>query len=153
MSINFDSLFSHPLDLSWVITAVIAIAAFLSPVAVALINNHHAYKMKKLEFCHEENMKKLSLSHEAAQKQFEIYYTDKKLLLVRYFAPLVTLPLRSNLLNAIKMSTPLSIQLFCSVIPKTKKHLFRSWIKSTTKSLVADPQEKNEQCILPLSHL
>ena len=78
MSIDFDSLFSHPLDLSWVITAVIAIAAFLSPVAVALINNHHAYKMKKLEFCHEENMKKLSLSHEAAQKQFEIYYADKK---------------------------------------------------------------------------
>lgn len=37
-------------NLTWTITAIIAAASFLSPVIVTLINNHHDYKIKKLEF-------------------------------------------------------------------------------------------------------
>lgn len=66
------------LDLSWAITTVIAITAFLSPIVVALINNHHAAKMKQMEFVHEENLKQMEQSRQMAEKQFEIYYADKK---------------------------------------------------------------------------
>lgn len=70
--------FSQPLDLSWAITAVIGVVALLSPIAVAIINNYHAYKMRQLDIAHEEEKKKMELDHEAMQKQFEIYYADKR---------------------------------------------------------------------------
>lgn len=66
------------LDLSWVITAVIAIVAFLSPIVVAHINNRHTAKMKQMEFTHEEKLKQIEHSQQMAEKQFEIYYADKK---------------------------------------------------------------------------
>ena len=37
------------LDITWTITAIIAVASFLSPVIVTLFNNHHDYKVRKLE--------------------------------------------------------------------------------------------------------
>ena len=37
------------LDLSWVITTVIAVCALLSPILTAIINNHYQIKLKKLE--------------------------------------------------------------------------------------------------------
>lgn len=36
-------------DLTWTITAIIAVASFMSPVIVTLLNNRHNYKVKKLE--------------------------------------------------------------------------------------------------------
>ncbi|WP_302327699.1 hypothetical protein [Enterocloster lavalensis] len=66
------------IDLSWAITAVIAIVAFLSPIAVALINNFHTAKMKRLEFEHVEKLKQMEQLQQLTEKQFEIYYTDKK---------------------------------------------------------------------------
>lgn len=43
------------------VTVIIAIAAIISPILVALINNHHQAKMKELEFAHYEQLKKLEL--------------------------------------------------------------------------------------------
>ncbi len=37
------------IDLSLTVTAIIALAAIISPVIVAILNNHHQFKMKKLE--------------------------------------------------------------------------------------------------------
>ena len=74
---NFS--FSHPVDLSWAITGIIGCAALLSPIAVAVINNHHAYKMRKLDIAHEERKAQMALAHESVQKQFEVYYADKRI--------------------------------------------------------------------------
>ena len=58
---NFS--FSHPVDLSWAITGIIGCAALLSPIAVTVINNHHAYKMRKLDIAHEERKAQMALAH------------------------------------------------------------------------------------------
>ena len=42
------------LDLTVTITAILGIAAIISPIATALINNHHQLKLKKLEYQHQE---------------------------------------------------------------------------------------------------
>lgn len=49
------------------VTSVIAIAAIVSPMLVAVINNTHQTKLKILEF-----------KHDSRVRQFEIYYADKK---------------------------------------------------------------------------
>lgn len=36
-------------DLTWTITAIIAVTSILSPVIVTLINTHHNYKIRRLE--------------------------------------------------------------------------------------------------------
>ena len=36
-------------DLTWTITAIIAVASILSPVFVTLLNNNHDYKVRKLD--------------------------------------------------------------------------------------------------------
>ena len=41
------------LDLTVTITAILGIAAIISPIATALINNHHQLKLKKLEYQHQ----------------------------------------------------------------------------------------------------
>lgn len=48
------------------ITAIIALMALFSPICVAVINNIHHTKIRKIE-----------LQNQAEQKQFEIYYADK----------------------------------------------------------------------------
>lgn len=47
-----------PLDLSWAITATIAVVAFLSPIVVAIINNHHSRIMRQMDIAHQETIKK-----------------------------------------------------------------------------------------------
>ena len=49
------------------VTSVIALAAIVSPMLVAIINNSHQAKLKTLEF-----------KHNTQVRQFEIYYADKK---------------------------------------------------------------------------
>lgn len=44
------------LDLSFTVTAIIAVCALLSPIATALINNQHQIRMKRLEYEHTEKM-------------------------------------------------------------------------------------------------
>lgn len=54
------------IELSFTITAVIALVALVSPILVALINNSHHSKIRKME-----------LQKQMEQKQFDTYYSDK----------------------------------------------------------------------------
>lgn len=47
------------LDLSWVITTVIAVCALISPVITTLISNHHQKAMKELEYKELEKEKRI----------------------------------------------------------------------------------------------
>ena len=67
-----------PLDLSWAITATIAVVAFLSPIVVAIINNHHSRIMRQMDIAHQETIKKMESDTALIEKQFSIYYADKK---------------------------------------------------------------------------
>ena len=42
------------LDLTVTITAILGIAAIISPIATAIINNHYQLKLKKLEYQQKE---------------------------------------------------------------------------------------------------
>ena len=48
--------FVPTLDLSFTVTAIIAVCALLSPIATAIINNQHQIRMKRLEYEHTERM-------------------------------------------------------------------------------------------------
>lgn len=65
-------------DITWTITAVIAVSSFLSPVAVTIISNRHQAKLRALELEHDERLRKLDLKHQIVIKQLDIYYADKK---------------------------------------------------------------------------
>ena len=66
------------IDFTLTITVIIALAAIISPVLVALINNRHNAKMREKEMLHEQRLKQLELSHELAVKQLDMYYIQKK---------------------------------------------------------------------------
>ncbi len=66
------------IEITWTITAIIAVSSFLSPIFVAKINNKHQEKMRKLELEHDEYMRQLDLQQQMAVKQLDIYYSDKK---------------------------------------------------------------------------
>lgn len=77
------------LDLSTILTVGVGFAAFLSPLAVASLNNRHQRKLKEIELEHALQLKKLELEHnfqlreaELAQrtyeKQLDITYQSKK---------------------------------------------------------------------------
>ena len=55
------------LDITWIITTVIAVSSFLSPICVARINNKHQRKLRKLE-----------IEHDMALKKLTVFYEDKK---------------------------------------------------------------------------
>ena len=65
-------------NITWTITAIIAVSSFLSPIAVAIINNLHHAKMRKLELEHDEYLRRLNLQQQFVTRQFDIYYLDKK---------------------------------------------------------------------------
>lgn len=65
-------------DITWTITAVIAVSSFLSPIFVAIINNRHHAKIRKMELEHDEYMHQLNLNQQSIIKQFDVYYADKK---------------------------------------------------------------------------
>lgn len=66
------------LDITWTITAVIAVSSFLSPIIVAIINNNHQLHMRNLELSHEKFKQQMDLQQQVSIKQFDIYYSDKK---------------------------------------------------------------------------
>lgn len=66
------------IDITWTITAVIAVSSFLSPIAVAIINNKHQAKVRRLELEHDERIMELELQQQSVVKQFDIYYVDKR---------------------------------------------------------------------------
>lgn len=65
-------------DVTWTITAIIAVSSFLSPIFVAIINNRHHAKIRKMELEHDECVRWLDLQQSTIIKQFDIYYEDKK---------------------------------------------------------------------------
>lgn len=66
------------IDITWTITAVIAVSSFLSPIAVAIINNKHQAKIRALELEHDERVRMIDLKQQTIIKQLDIYYADKK---------------------------------------------------------------------------
>ncbi|MBS6678071.1 MAG: hypothetical protein KH330_10090 [Clostridiales bacterium] len=64
-------------NLSYIVTVGISLAALISAIAVALINNHHQRKIRKLELSHDFEMRKLETDSELARKQFEITFQNK----------------------------------------------------------------------------
>lgn len=65
-------------DVTWTITAIIAVSSFLSPIAVAIINNRHNTKMRKIELEHDEYIRWLNFQQSTIINQFNVYYSDKK---------------------------------------------------------------------------
>lgn len=57
------------------VTIVIAISAIISPILVAIINNHHQAKMKKLEFKHQENLKNLEIKETHEKKVIDYIHS------------------------------------------------------------------------------
>ncbi len=65
-------------DITWTITAIIAVSSFLSPIFVVIINNKHHSAIRKLELEHDAQLRKMDLELQAATRQCDIYYADKK---------------------------------------------------------------------------
>lgn len=66
------------LNITWTITAIIAVNSFLAPIFVALTNNKHHSQIRKLELEHDANLRQIDLQQQANIHQVEIYYSDKK---------------------------------------------------------------------------
>lgn len=66
------------INITWTITAIIAVSSFLSPIVVAIINNRHHARLRKMELEHDEYIRWLDLQQTTTVKQFDIYYADKK---------------------------------------------------------------------------
>lgn len=66
------------IEITWTITAIIAVSSFLSPIFVALINNRHHTCIRKMELEHDALLRKLDLQRQADIRQTDIYYSDKK---------------------------------------------------------------------------
>lgn len=57
------------------VTIVIALAAIVSPILVALINNVHQSKLKKLEFEHNERLKAQELTAQREERNIRYLYS------------------------------------------------------------------------------
>ncbi len=66
------------LDITWTITAIIAVCSLISPIAVAIINNSHNARIKKIELEHDKQLRHIDLQQQALMRQTDIYYADKK---------------------------------------------------------------------------
>ena len=73
------------IEITWTITAIIAVSSFISPIFVAIINNKHQIKMRRLELEHDEYMRQLDLQQQTMVRQFDIYYADKKSCFSQFF--------------------------------------------------------------------
>lgn len=65
---------SLALDLSISIAVIIAITALVSPIIVAIINNRHQYKMKKMEYDESKKLKEIEIQSELKKHQWDTYY-------------------------------------------------------------------------------
>lgn len=103
-------------DITWTITAVIAVSSFLSPVVVSIINNKHHTEIRKMELKHNETIRFYDIQQQLSTRQSDIYYADKK----EAFSKLLKVAgtYLSNTKNSIFYSNLLSAlqecMLFCS---------------------------------------
>lgn len=65
---------SPALDLSISIAVIIAITALISPIIVAILNNQHQYKIKKMEYEESKKIKELEMQSELKKHQWDTYY-------------------------------------------------------------------------------
>lgn len=91
------------------VTSVIALAAIVSPMLVAIINNSHQAKLKTLEF-----------KHDSRVRQFEIYYADKKLRFRNSSAPPESSPATDPIHLHMRICCLRSTELFSFAIIKTR---------------------------------
>lgn len=66
------------INITWTITAIIAVSSFLSPIVVAIINNRHHVKIRKIELEYDKNIRWLNFQQSTIINQFDVYYSDKK---------------------------------------------------------------------------
>lgn len=83
-------------EITWTITAIIAVSSFLSPILVAIINNRHHTRIRKLELEYDKNMKQLDLNNQATIRQADIYYADKKQVFTEFINASCNLYIHSN---------------------------------------------------------
>lgn len=62
---------------SLILTIGVAIAAFISPVAVALINNRHSRKLRSAELKHAECMKRIECHYLLDKEQLSLSFQNK----------------------------------------------------------------------------
>ena len=60
-----------------ILTVGVAIAAFVSPVIVALINNRHARKIREAELKHDEKMKQNECEHSLSLERLNATFSSK----------------------------------------------------------------------------
>lgn len=73
-----ETALSINLDLAVIISAGLAFAAAISPIVVAILNNHHNNKIKTKELEHEQKLKEIDSKLILAQKRLDIEFTSKK---------------------------------------------------------------------------
>lgn len=66
------------IDLTWTITAIIAVSSFASSVAVALINNKQQQKMHQMDLDYDKSVAELRVKQEIFHLQSDKNYVDKK---------------------------------------------------------------------------
>lgn len=59
------------LDLSFTITAIIAVCALVSPIVTTVINNHHQKAMKRLEYEEQEKQRRIERQREIYEGYFQ----------------------------------------------------------------------------------
>ena len=112
-----------------IVTAIIALAAIISPILVAVVNNSHQSKIKAQEFEYNNQV-----------RQFEIYYNDKKTAFLEFIhaAGIFTsnrgdTEAYANLLSALNKAV-----LFCSHENKTALHSFLDFADNESFNLDED---------------
>lgn len=63
--------------LSLILSIGIALAAVISPIFVAIINNLHSSKIRKIELEHDEEMKRIEASKRTFEKHYETEFLSK----------------------------------------------------------------------------
>ncbi len=64
------------IKITWTITAIIAVSSFLSPIFVAIINNFHQRKLRKLELEYDMSLKKLTVFYENKKNAFSNFLCE-----------------------------------------------------------------------------
>lgn len=117
-------------DITWTITAIIAVSSFISPIIVAIINNRHHTKIRKLELSHDEQIRKFDLQQQASVRQCDIYYADKRQAFLDFLEAAGNFSVKrgSNSHYEILQSTIQRALLFCNSDNQHRLHDFLSYV-------------------------
>lgn len=133
------------IEITWTITAIIAVSSFLSPIFVAKINNKHQEKLRKLELEHDEYMRQLDLQQQMMIKQLDIYYSDKKTAFSNFLhaAGIYSIGKESSRNYEELLATLQTALLFCN---ETSKSLLLTYLEYANKVLgdCSAPYEQEE---------